>query len=180
METKFSLTELTSALVEECTQSDLPDKHNSGPGIGPCSGWIAFVGKDGEPYVSYQGNRSGPVRARTLVQISREDLEIGGERAVLLLFEGGDPAHPVILGLIHDKLFSPMTMASKLPISPQDSEVFLDGKRIVLDAREEIILRCGKGSIRIHKNGKIVIKGSHLVSRSSGQNRMQGASLALN
>lgn len=56
----------------------------------------------------------------------------------------------------------------------------VDGKRVVIEAQEEIELKCGQGSITIRKDGKIVVKGTNLLSRSSGPNRIKGGSINLN
>jgi len=51
---------------------------------------------------------------------------------------------------------------------------------VVFDAKKEIVLRCGKASITLTKAGKVMIKGTYVVSRSSGANKIKGASIALN
>jgi hypothetical protein len=50
----------------------------------------------------------------------------------------------------------------------------------VFDAKDEIQLRCGKSSVTLRKDGKIEIKGTQIVSRASGVNRIKGASVAIN
>jgi hypothetical protein len=49
-----------------------------------------------------------------------------------------------------------------------------------LEAQEEIVLKCGEGSITLRKDGKIIIKGTHLLSRASGPNRIKGGSVQIN
>jgi hypothetical protein len=63
---------------------------------------------------------------------------------------------------------------------PDQVEVDADGKRMIVSAREELVLRCGKASITLTKAGKVLIKGSYLLSRSSGVNRIKGGSVQLN
>jgi hypothetical protein len=58
--------------------------------------------------------------------------------------------------------------------------VIIDGRRLVLEGHEEIVLRCGRGSITLTANGKIVLKGTELVSRSSGTNKIRGAAVNIN
>jgi hypothetical protein len=53
-------------------------------------------------------------------------------------------------------------------------------KHITLDADEELTIRCGKGSIIIRKNGKILVKGLEIVSHAKGTNRIRGGSIQLN
>jgi hypothetical protein len=56
----------------------------------------------------------------------------------------------------------------------------IDGKRVTFDAREEIVLRCGKASITLTKAGKVLIRGAYLLNRSSGVNRIKGGSVQIN
>jgi hypothetical protein len=58
--------------------------------------------------------------------------------------------------------------------------VQVDGKRVVIEGQEEIVLSCGESSITLTKAGKILIRGKYLVSRSSGVNRILGGSVQVN
>ncbi|MCC6418741.1 MAG: hypothetical protein IT429_10940, partial [Gemmataceae bacterium] len=48
------------------------------------------------------------------------------------------------------------------------------------DAKEEIVLRCGKSSITLRKDGKVVVLGAEVVSRASGTNKIKGAAVRIN
>lgn len=61
-----------------------------------------------------------------------------------------------------------------------DNTLYIDGKHLVLDAHEEISLRCGEASITLHKSGKISIRGKYLLSRATGVNRILGGSVQVN
>ncbi|HEY6876702.1 MAG TPA: hypothetical protein VI299_01735 [Polyangiales bacterium] len=63
---------------------------------------------------------------------------------------------------------------------PQRVEALVDGKRVVLDAQDEIVLRCGKASITLRRNGRIVIRGTHVETQSQGVNRIRGGSVQIN
>jgi hypothetical protein len=56
----------------------------------------------------------------------------------------------------------------------------INGRRLVLDARDEIVLRCGRSTIELRVDGKIIIRGTHLLSRSSGINRIKGGAVSIN
>ncbi|MET1254937.1 DUF6484 domain-containing protein [Aliikangiella maris] len=56
----------------------------------------------------------------------------------------------------------------------------VDGKKVVFDAKEEILFQCGKSSILLTKSGRIIIKGTHLVSRSTASNKIKGSSVSIN
>src|SRR4051812_15153812 len=53
-------------------------------------------------------------------------------------------------------------------------------ERIEICAEKEIVLRCGKASITLTRSGKILIRGTYVLSRSSGAQRIQGASVQIN
>jgi hypothetical protein len=63
---------------------------------------------------------------------------------------------------------------------PAQVEVQADGERLLLDARTQLVLRCGKASITLTREGKVLIQGSYISSRSSGVNRVKGGSVQLN
>lgn len=63
---------------------------------------------------------------------------------------------------------------------PNQVEVDADGERMIVSAKEQLVLRCGKASITLTKAGKVLIKGSYVLSRSSGVNRIKGGSVQLN
>ncbi len=64
---------------------------------------------------------------------------------------------------------------------PGQVEVDADGERLVVSAKEQLVLRCGKASITLTKAGKVLIEGSlRAVSRSTGVNRIKGGSVQLN
>lgn len=65
-----------------------------------------------------------------------------------------------------------------LPQKPKELNV--NGKKITIEADDEIYLKCGKSSFLMSKDGKVIIRGTYLVSRSSGVNKVKGTSVAIN
>lgn len=53
-------------------------------------------------------------------------------------------------------------------------------ERLLIEARREMTLRCGKASITMTADGRVTIRGTPVLSRSDGPNRVQGASVQLN
>lgn len=51
---------------------------------------------------------------------------------------------------------------------------------LVLEARDELVLKVGDGSITIRKDGKILIKGQDLVSHARRMNRIRGGAVSIN
>jgi hypothetical protein len=148
-------------------------------GAGPQVGQILEITPEGNPLVDFPGNPSGLVEARSVIQVARgQDLAQLKNLSVLLVFENGDPALPIIVGIVRDAL-CPASAQATLPVS-RPREATIDGTRIVLDAKEEIVLRCGKSSITLARDGKIVVKGVEIVSRASGTNKIRGAAVKIN
>ena len=90
------------------------------------------------------------------------------------MFERGDPLLPVVMGVIRVKNGWPLVH------QPAQVEVEADGERLVVDAKEQLVLRCGKASITLTRAGKVLIQGTYLSSRSTGVNRIKGGSVQLN
>jgi hypothetical protein len=135
-------------------------------------GQLVAVTDDGTvPLVTYPG------QAGTAALRARATLDLHGEhigRDVVLTFEKGDPALPVILGCVHDP------GARSLPERPGQVEMDVDGRRLVVTAKEQLVLRCGKASITLTRAGKILLDGTYVSNRSSGVLRLKGGSVQIN
>ncbi len=131
-------------------------------------GTIAMMNEAGEVFVDHDFNPAGsPVRAELTVAI---DAAAIGRRAALT-FLGGDPMRPVVIGLLRE---APATEASPAVVVQRDEE------RLVLSARQEIVLQCGKASITLTRAGKVLVRGAYVSLRSSGMQRITGASVHIN
>jgi len=110
---------------------------------------------------------AAPLCARTTVQLGDED--VGGE--VVVAFDRGDTHRPLVLGRV-------------LPAQQGDKgramHAQADGDRLVLSARERIVLRCGSASITLTRAGKVLIDGHFVQSRATGVNALKGGSIELN
>jgi hypothetical protein len=51
---------------------------------------------------------------------------------------------------------------------------------LVIEARKNLTIRCGEGSITLRGDGKVLIKGKDLVSRAQRMNRVKGGAVAIN
>jgi Domain of unknown function (DUF6484) len=170
-------------------------------------GSLVAIDTSGNPLVSFpqlanvNALAAGSIAAISTVAISHQHLG----RQVALLFVNGDLLKPVIVGFIYSPLFDLLENFSMLqnsdasssePSSELNSEsssesaaplessplqtINVDGKRVVIEGQEEIVLSCGESSITLTKAGKILIRGKYLVSRSSGVNRILGGSVQIN
>src|ERR1700679_34198 len=136
-------------------------------------GVLVAIKDDGRtPLVVFLGQRgSAAVAARTTMDM--HGVHIG--REVVLMFEDGDPGQPIVIGCIVQ------TEAATTPSPAAGTvEVEGDGERLLVSAKEQLVLRCGKTTITLTKAGKVLIQGTYISSRSSGVNRVKGGSIQLN
>jgi hypothetical protein len=68
--------------------------------------------------------------------------------------------------------------AGTAELGPLDMRV--DGRRVEIEAADEIVLRCGQASIVLRRNGRVVIRGTYVETRSRGVNRIKGGSVEIN
>ncbi|MFV1873568.1 MAG: hypothetical protein ACMZ64_09630 [Oleiphilus sp.] len=61
-----------------------------------------------------------------------------------------------------------------------EKAAIVDGKKLELSATDEVTIRCGKASISLNKNGKILIKGEHMLNRTAGSYKIKSGSIQLN
>lgn len=131
----------------------------------PVIGRLVRCEAGGGAMVEFPGNPFGrPVAARTTTPI--DPAAVGSE--AVLLFENGDPARPIVVGVLRP-------MADRPGVAAE-----LDGERVTLTADREIVLRCGEASITLTAAGKVLIRGSYVLTRSTGANRIKGAAVEIN
>jgi hypothetical protein len=143
----------------------------AGFGAGVVVGELLALQEGAVALVRYAG-QPGTQALRAASTVDLHGAHIGG--AVVLAFERGDPQRPIVLGVVQGSAPWP------LPDRPAQVQVDADGQRLVVQAREQLVLRCGKASITLTKAGKVLIEGTYLLSRSSGVNRVKGGSVQLN
>lgn len=139
-------------------------------------GSLSGFGENGQPLVHYPGiPLDEPVPA-----VSTEDLSGQSPgHEVALGFVNGNPALPIILGLIQ-KAGIPENAEVVVVKKDAELDVKLDGEKLTLSADKEIVLKCGKSSITLTRAGKVIIKGAYLSNHSTGVNRIKGGSVQIN
>lgn len=155
------------------TEKDIP---------GPQIGKIVNISNEGRVMVEYPAQSHGPVLAQ-LTSTVRDRIvqqKLRAPQKVLIVFENDRPECPIIIDTLH------ITTAETEEVQTFDvavgrpQEVKVDGKRISFNALEEVVLRCGKASITLTSEGRVIIRGAHVVSRSTGANKIKGGSVQIN
>jgi hypothetical protein len=135
---------------------------------------VERVDSAGVPWVRLPEGRATP--AKVITSVTAEELskaaEAGAKAVVALLC---DTEEPVIVGIVASR-----PDISEMMPKPEPLTAEIDGERIVLNGRTEIVLRCGEASITLTKAGKILLRGAYVSSRSSGVNRIKGGSVQIN
>jgi hypothetical protein len=130
---------------------------------------VALTDASCTPLVTYpMAGRDATARARTVVDLHSRHV---GQPVVLAFDETNAP---IVLGVLLG------TDEGPLETSPGHVEVDADGRRMVVSAQEQLVLRCGTASITLTSAGKVLIHGTYVLSRSSGTNRIKGGSIQLN
>jgi hypothetical protein len=149
---------------------------------GAMIGKITDITRQGQVLVEFPENILGPLVARFAESIAIKLRNIQGavDRKVLLVFEDNDPKLPIIIDIVCDSI-GEGSEKDTIAVQMDDPEhIFIDGKKVTFNATDQIILRCGKSSITLSRAGKVLIKGAYLLNRSSGVNRIRGASVQIN
>ncbi len=146
----------------------------------------------GEPLVDFEQNISNqPIPAMSTLATNPEHCG----RQVALLFTQGNLNNPLIIGFLHSPLLEMIEGFNLSVIDNREedqsnsdpgeaknikSDATVDGKRVVLEGSEEVVLKCGEASITLTKAGKIIIRGKYILNRSTGVNRILGGSVQVN
>lgn len=132
---------------------------------------IAIEDQGRTPLVLYSGQPGqAAVPARSIVDLHGDHIS----RRVLLMFESSGEGGPIIAGILRDE------PGWKHAGRPDHYEVQADGERLIVTAKEQLVLRCGTASITLTKEGKVLIQGTYLSSRSSGVHRIKGGTVQIN
>ena len=125
-------------------------------------GTVSAVDATGCPCV--QWNDGEPMAARVVWMPAPIDWAQCAGLRVILGFVEGDEQHPVVLGLL-----DPPSVAT-----PREPEV------LRIASGRELVIECGDAKIHLRADGRVEIRGTHLVSRSSGPNKVKGATVHIN
>jgi hypothetical protein len=142
-------------------------------------GRIVSVDPEGRPLVTFEG-AAGPTIARVGTgEPGPSEDELRASPAVVLMFEGGDPDQPIVTGFVRPG-FARRSLPETVLAAGRNQPITLNGKVLVFEGQEEIVLKCGLGSLTIRADGHIVVKGTRLVSRATETNKIRGATVQIN
>jgi hypothetical protein len=96
-----------------------------------------------------------------------------GDTALVWWDETGRGARGVVLGRV-----GASSAVSRQPVDQRARGSVPE--TLLLEAKNELTIRVGGGSITMRKDGKILIKGRDLVSHAQRVNRIKGGSVAIN
>jgi hypothetical protein len=144
----------------------------------------------GKVMVDFDGNAHGPLVARTVVALDQRALDeaVAVRRTAVLLFENGDARLPIVVGLVATDPGASLLGALLAPSSTPDPahapaapvEARVDGKRVVVEGQEEVVLKCGEASITLKRDGKVILRGAYVETHAKGVNRIKGGSVKIN
>jgi len=153
---------------------------------------VVSLAPDGRPLVQLP-DVPMPVPARVAIPKSRLSIERAlreGHPAVVV-FEDGDRLKPIIVGFLEaqtppvatapaESRVAPPVESTTEMTAPPCVEADVDGKRVRVTAQDEIVLQCGSASITLRRNGRVVIRGTYVETRSEGTNRIKGGQVQIN
>lgn len=97
----------------------------------------------------------------------------------LVVFDRGDPARPVVVALLRSE--TPLidaVLAGPLPRAEKVARV--DGRRVEIEGKDEVVLRCGKASLTLRRDGKVVLRGVNVVSQGDAVHKVRGGKVQIN
>jgi hypothetical protein len=140
-------------------------------------------------YVDYPANPHGPLEARAALALDAAGAAAAASerRQVLLTFEDERSDLPIVVGFMHAlPKPAPAALAATPAEAPGEAsplsgfQPVVDGKRLVLEAQDEVVLRCGEASITLRRNGRLAIRGVFVETRARMVNRIKGGSVQIN
>ena len=131
---------------------------------------VLLVNCDGSVSINCPSEKTTGLICDILQTSERTRLHLGVGDTVLVWLPESDDEHGVVLGRIGPS-HAPAAEPKNAGEAPDE---------MVIEAKKNLTLKCGDGSITLRKDGKILIKGKDLVSQAKRMNRIKGGSVAIN
>jgi hypothetical protein len=164
-------------LLEHILQAETAAEGGTGARSGTrlVSGHLAGV--DGDDRLLFRPDGWDDAPLPVAIGTSHSDDELlqaarGRRRAIVAV---ADHATPVLVSIVRERLGS-------RPGAPSAGTVGVrsDGETVEVRAEQQIELRCGKASLILRADGRVVLSGTYVVSTSRGPNKIRGATVTLN
>lgn len=132
---------------------------------------VGFADEGRTPLVTYTG-QPGTAALPARATLDLHASHVG--REVVMTLDRGNPQRPIVIGVLREQ--NPNALEAR----PGTVAVDVDGRRMIVSAREQLVLRCGRATLTLTKAGKILLDGTYISSRSSGVQRIKGGTIQLN
>lgn len=146
---------------------------------GPIVGWISdFDKQKNVVFVDFDGNPFGrPLQAKLGRPFHLKDLTTAQNRAqeVRLDFENQNLALPIISDIYYSIFDGTLSNQS------EELDIHLQGKRVVIEASQEVVIKSGSATTRyMAKGGKIKEQATYISSNAMVSNKIKGGNISLN
>jgi hypothetical protein len=148
-------------------RGDPSARRESGVRLGVLQGFD----EQGQACVQIDGQVRQQVCAGALVALRAQDV---GQR-VALGFEDADTQRPLILGLLLEAPGAAMHVSGTGSVS-----IERQGTHTLIEAGEELELRCGEAVILLQADGRIDLRGTYITSHAHAGQRIRGGSVQIN
>lgn len=128
-------------------------------------GRVVAATPDGAPLVRCGSGK--PVAARIAAPFGGP-IEAAVGRDAVVVFEEGDAARPIVIGWI------------ETPSPAPTRDLRVDGRRVHVEAEQELVLRCGEASLTLTADGRVLIRGRGVLTHARELNRIRGGQVKIN
>jgi len=133
---------------------------------GAVKGEVVSIRRDGSILVACKEETGGGIPCE-LLRTSQAPLRLRPGENVLVWLPSVKDERGVILGRVGPNA-DPAAPLQEMP------------EELVLEAKQNLTLKVGDGSITLRGDGKILIKGKDLVSHAKRMNRIKGGAVSIN
>ncbi len=148
-----------------------------GGGAQAITGHLEGVDDEGRLLFRPEGENGAPVPVSIGLELSDGALvKAARQRRRALVLRTADPTQRwLLVGLVRDRVAARARDAGRGRL-----EVTVDGEKLSFTAEHDLELKCGRASITLRYDGRIELRGTHILSASRGPIRIKGATVALN
>lgn len=111
-------------------------------------------------------------KAVSICPLGKEDVG----RTCAIQFIQGDFSRPLVMGLIHPT--ESIEATTRMDVG--DMVLTRQGKQVVIQADDELVLQCGESSIVMTAGGTVYIRALYIDSHAQATQRLRGGSVQVN